>query len=95
MATYEYRCATHREFTVSFPVGEAPGDVPCPTCGTHAVRVWSAPALARTPRPLAAAIDRAGRSAGSPEVVSSVPGRLAPSRNRRPVNPAHARLPRP
>lgn len=92
MATYEYRCARHREFTVSFPIGEASRDVPCPVCGVDAVRVFSAPALARTPRRLAAALDRAERSAETPDVVSAIPDR---HRSRRPVDPAHARLPRP
>ena len=92
LVTYEYRCAQHREFTVSFPIGEATGDVPCPVCGAEAVRVFSAPALARTPHRLAAAIDRAAGSAETPEVVSTVPGRRQP---RRPMNPTQARLPRP
>lgn len=92
MATYEYRCARHREFAVRFPIGEAASDVPCPVCGVAAARVMSAPALARTPRRLAAAIDRAERSAEAPEVVSAVPARR---RSPRPANPLHARLPRP
>lgn len=92
MATYEYRCARHREFTVSVPIGEAARTVACPVCGADAPRVWSAPALTRTPRRLAAAIERAERSAEAPEVVSAVPERR---RSRGPVNPAHARLPRP
>ncbi|HLV59075.1 MAG TPA: zinc ribbon domain-containing protein [Natronosporangium sp.] len=92
MATYEYRCTRHREFTVSFPIGEATAATPCPVCGTDAARVFSAPALNRTPRRLATAIDAAVRSAEAPEVVSAVPQRR---RRRRPANPAHARLPRP
>lgn len=92
MATYEYRCSGHREFTVSFPIGEAADEVACPFCGRASVRVLSAPALARTPHRLAAAIDRAARSAEAPDVVSEVPRR---PRRRHPVNPAHSRLPRP
>jgi putative FmdB family regulatory protein len=92
MATYEYRCDRHYEFTRSFPIGEAVGHVPCPVCGAEAARVFSAPALTRTPRRLAAAIEQAARSAEAPGVVSEVPTR--PGR-RRPANPAHARLPRP
>ena len=74
MATYEYRCARHREFTMSFPIGEAANEAPCPVCGVDAARVFSAPALTRTPRRLAAAIDQAARSADEPEVVSTIPG---------------------
>ncbi|HEY8451843.1 MAG: FmdB family zinc ribbon protein [Micromonosporaceae bacterium] len=92
MATYEYRCTRHREFTVSLPIGEAAASRPCPVCGVDAVRVYSAPAVTRTPRRLAAAIDAAARSAETPEVVSTVPERR---RRRRPANPAHALLPRP
>ncbi len=92
MAMYEYRCAQHREFTRSFPIGEAASDVPCPACGARAVRVFSAPTLARTPRRVVQALERAEKSAEAPEVVSSVPPRRKP---RRPVHPAHARLPRP
>ncbi|HLU46064.1 MAG TPA: zinc ribbon domain-containing protein [Natronosporangium sp.] len=93
MAIYEYRCVQHQEFTVSFPIGEATREVPCPACGVPAARVFSAPALTRTPRRLAAAIERAGRSAEAPEVVSTIPGR----RRQRPrlAHPDHARLPRP
>lgn len=94
MATYEYGCGRHRAFTVSFPIGQAPRAQPCPVCGAAAGRVVSAPALARTPRRLAAAYDRAGRSAEAPEVVSEVPGRRR-SGQQAAAHPAHARLPRP
>ncbi|MGC9665072.1 FmdB family zinc ribbon protein [Planosporangium sp. 12N6] len=97
MATYEYRCPRDGSFDVRSPIGTAAPAVPCPACGDEARRVISAPALARTPRPLAAALDRAARSAEAPEVVSAPPPRRAasPARPARPVNPGHARLPRP
>jgi putative FmdB family regulatory protein len=93
MATYEYRCPRDGAFDVCFPIGTAAAIVGCPVCGDSAGRVFSAPSLARTSRPLATAIDRARRSAEEPDVVSSIPPRRqAPPV--RPVNPAHARLPR-
>ena len=49
MAIYEYRCVQHQEFTVSFPIGEATREVPCPACGVPAARVFSAPALTVPP----------------------------------------------
>jgi putative FmdB family regulatory protein len=75
MATYEYRCPVHGSFQVRTPIGQARSTVPCGVCGTAAARVFSAPMLARTPPALAAALDRAGRSAEAPEVVSQIPDR--------------------
>ncbi|MEU5724220.1 zinc ribbon domain-containing protein [Micromonospora sp. NPDC047738] len=93
MATYTYRCSRHGDFAASFPIGEAAARAPCSVCGSDGVRVFSAPLLVRTPRRLAAAIDRAERSAEKPDVVSAIPGGQQASR--RPVNPRLARLPRP
>ncbi|MET7751703.1 FmdB family zinc ribbon protein [Micromonospora sp. NPDC005367] len=92
MATYEYRCPRDGDFEVRLPLGQAGASVNCPECRQQAARVWSAPPLARTPRALSAALDRAARSAETPEVVSGVPGRRAVPAP--PVHPARARLPR-
>lgn len=73
MATYEYRCPVHGPFQVRTPIGEAGPSVACGVCGTTAARIFSAPMLALTPPALTAALDRAGRSAESPEVVSRIP----------------------
>ncbi|GIH15881.1 FmdB family zinc ribbon protein [Rugosimonospora africana] len=75
MATYEYRCPTDGAFEVRTPIGEAAPSVRCGACDGPAARVFSAPLLAVTPPALTAAIDRAGRSAESPEVVSQIPSR--------------------
>jgi putative FmdB family regulatory protein len=93
VATYEYRCPRDGGFDVKFPLGAATPRVACSACGSEAVRVFSAPLLTRTPRPLTAAIDKAERSAETPDVVSRIPAR--PPAGRVPVNPALARLPRP
>ncbi|MFC0506938.1 FmdB family zinc ribbon protein [Micromonospora costi] len=92
MATYEYRCPRDGAFEVRLPLGEAGAATRCPDCHGTADRVWSAPSLARTPRALGAALDRAARSAETPEVVSRVPGRRPAAAA--PAHPAHARLPR-
>ena len=81
MATYVYRCPRDGDFEVRIPLGAATASVLCTQCGGESGRVWSAPHLGRTPRPLAAAIEQAGRSAESPRVVSRLPGtRGAPAR---------------
>jgi putative FmdB family regulatory protein len=93
VATYEYRCPRDGDFEARFPLGEAAATVRCATCRGAAGRVFSAPLLARTPRPLTTAIDRGERSADTPDVVSRIPPRRRATP--RPANPAHARLPRP
>jgi hypothetical protein len=92
LATYEYRCPLDGDFELRFPLGEAVPVVRCTTCHGEAGRVWSAPLLARTPRPLSAAIDRAEGSAEAPQVVSRIPGRRPAAAT--PADPARARLPR-
>jgi len=80
MATYVYRCPRDGDFELRLALGAATACVPCVRCTADAARVWSAPHLGRTPRPLDAAIERAGRSAETPRVVSRVPGtRRAPA----------------
>jgi hypothetical protein len=81
MATYVYRCPRDGDFEVRLPLGAATRTVPCVRCADSAARVWSAaPGLSRTPRAVDAAVERAGRSAETPRVVSRVPGtRSAPA----------------
>ncbi|MGW5670057.1 FmdB family zinc ribbon protein [Micromonospora sp. NPDC003776] len=92
MATYQYRCSVHGDFELRLPLGEAALVARCAACHGDARRVWSAPLLARTSRPLSAALDRAGASAEAPQVVSRIPGTRATAAA--PTNPARARLPR-
>ncbi|MFY1692725.1 zinc ribbon domain-containing protein [Plantactinospora sp. WMMB782] len=94
MATYEYRCPRHGVLTARFPIGQAPARLCCATCAAEAVRVFSAPSLRAMPRPLVAALDRAGRSAEAPAVVDRIPGRRG-TPTRPAAHPGHARLPRP
>lgn len=90
MATYVYRCPRDGDVELRLPLGAATATVPCGRCSGEARRVWSAPHLARTPRPVDAAIERAGRSAEAPAVVSRVPG----TRAGRPAPPVPRGLPR-
>lgn len=94
MATFTYRCPSHR-FDASFPIGTAPPDTPCPTCGTDAVRVFTAPRLSLAPGHLMAALDRSERSRSEPDVVSALPSVAGRARRSAPPNPALRRLPRP
>ncbi|MFK3979163.1 zinc ribbon domain-containing protein [Micromonospora sp. NPDC050397] len=99
MATYAYRCPYHGDFETRFPIGTAERTVRCATCRSASPRVFTPPLVNATPRPLAAAVDRAGRSAETPEVVTRIPGRPPqPGTGRattRPADPARLRLPRP
>lgn len=96
MAIYEYRCDADGPFEARHPLGHQPASAPCPVCAGEARRVFSSPLLARSPRPLVAAMDRAEKSREAPEVVTSLPP--AGARRRMPMvppNPALQRLPRP
>ncbi|WP_329100440.1 zinc ribbon domain-containing protein [Micromonospora sp. NBC_01699] len=104
MATYEYRCPRDGDFEVRFPIGTAAASVRCAACRRESPRIFTAPLVNAMSRPLATAIDRAGRSAEAPEVVSRIPGDRHPGGGRtsgerrsrtRTTNPAQLRLPRP
>jgi hypothetical protein len=92
MARYEYRCVRDGVFEVMLPIGTATARRRCAVCGEPADRIFSAPALNRTPTPLLRALDTAARSAEAPEIVTTLPGRRP---RRTTVHPGHARLPRP
>lgn len=94
MALYGYRCPSHGGYDVKHPIGTAPQQEPCPRCQVPGARAYSFVMLARAPREVVAAMDRAGASADVPAVVTALPTRRrAPA----PVstNPAHHSLPRP
>jgi putative FmdB family regulatory protein len=93
VAIYQYRCAQCGPFEVTRPIGTAVPAEPCADCGDPAARVYTPPMLARTPRPLARALNAAEASAHEPRVVDRVPpARRAPAP---PADPRHALLPRP
>jgi len=94
MAMFSYRCAQDGLVDVARPVGTAPAHIACPTCGTDAVRVFTAPMLSLASRALVAAIDRSERTREQPDVVDAPPSARAPQA-RTTRNPALARLPRP
>lgn len=93
MAVYAYRCADHGVHEVSRPIGTAAEREPCPDCAAPTPRVLTAPRLSLGSASARALLDRTGRSAAEPAVVS------APPPSRRPVpratDPRLAKLPRP
>ena len=95
MVFYEYLCHTHGAFNIMRRLGEAPSQEPCPSCGSQAQRMLSAPMVLSGRRSsLFSAIDRAEKSRHEPDVVTSVP----PSGVRRPqvrMTPELRKLPRP
>ncbi len=97
MVLYVYRCAEHGVTEHSRPIGAAGRTAPCPTCGSAAARVFTAPRLSLGSSARRALIDRTERTRDVPDVVSAPPPR--PSGRGRPdptaSNPALRRLPRP
>ncbi len=93
MAVYAYRCADHGVHEVSRPIGTAAEREACPECAAPTSRVFTAPRLSSGSASARALLDRTGRSASEPAVVSAPP----PSRRpvRRPTDPRLAKLPRP
>jgi hypothetical protein len=75
-------------------MAESGSDTTCPDCASPAARVFGAPALRGLDPAVRRALDTGARSAESPQIVTSVPGR---SRRATPLStdPRHARLPRP
>ncbi|MGY1843281.1 FmdB family zinc ribbon protein [Modestobacter sp. SYSU DS0875] len=94
MASYVYRCDDHGLTEHSLPIGTAEPTTNCPTCGSTAVRVFTAPRLSLGDPARRALIDRTERTRDAPEVVSSPaprPARPSPVA----ANPALRHLPRP
>ena len=95
MVFYEYLCHTDGAFNIMRRLGKAPSRAPCPSCGSQAERMLSAPMVLNGRRSsLFSAIDRAKKSRHEPEVVTSLP----PSGMRRPqvrMTPELRKLPRP
>ncbi|GLW66888.1 hypothetical protein Arub01_51320 [Actinomadura rubrobrunea] len=92
MATYEYACPGCGAFEVRLALGTAPATRACPLCGREGRRLFSPPALARTPKAVRQSREREERSREAPEVVSEVPPRRRTGAR---PHPAPARLPRP
>jgi putative FmdB family regulatory protein len=97
MATYEFRCPDCSVFEVVVPMSAVRPTHPCPGCGAASARVFTAPALARTPAGVHRAMATAEASGEAPQVVRSIPAGAPPPRSRRwnpmtgapPVNAAH------
>jgi hypothetical protein len=99
MATYGYRCDLDGPVDIGWPIGTAPATVSCPICGEPSTRVLTAPMLGLAHRKSMAVIDYAEASRSEPAVVSSLPSRPRPGRNRLApapqLDPRTSRLPRP
>jgi len=96
MATYQYSCDQHGLVETARPIGTAPRELTCPTCGQLARRVFSTPLLALADRRAMSLIDRTVKSSDEPDVVTSLPPRRHPrAAPRAPASPALNRLPRP
>mgnify|MGYP006265638775 CR=1 FL=1 len=98
MANYTFRCDEHGPADHAFPVGTAPQNVDCPSCGSPAKRVYSSPMLSAVDARRMNAIDSTHASADRPEVVTSIPrgGRVnSKPTPMAPPDPRLQKLPRP
>ncbi|HEY8338349.1 MAG TPA: zinc ribbon domain-containing protein, partial [Egibacteraceae bacterium] len=86
----EFLCPHCGPFESMHAPGEAGRTRRCPTCGADSRRRFSAPLLARTPAPLAAALAAEEKSRDEPEVVTTLP-----PRRRAPAAPPRPQRPRP
>jgi putative FmdB family regulatory protein len=93
MAVYVYRCAEHGMTEAARPIGTAGTTMPCPTCGSTAARIYTAPRLSLGSSARRALIDRTERTRDEPDVVSAPPPRPGGPAVAR--HPALRRLPRP
>ncbi len=93
MPTYAFTCSGCGDLDQFFRIAEVPRAVPCPHCGSQAVRRFTAPAIGHEPNISTRLVEATRRSAHEPEVVARPPGRTG----RRPMapSPLQARLPRP
>lgn len=70
---YEFSCETCGAFEALRTIEEASEPMLCPTCGSSARRLYSAPGVTRTSATVAQAHARNERSAHEPEVVQRPP----------------------
>jgi putative FmdB family regulatory protein len=94
MPTYRYDCAQCGGFDLLRPMSEATEPPLCPGCREPARRVFGFRTAGFVEPRFRAAMDASARSADSPQVVNSVPGRSRRA-TRLTTDPRHARLPRP
>jgi len=94
MPTYRYRCVDCGGFDLLRPMSEATEPTLCPGCREPARRLFGIRTAGSVEPGVRAAMDASARSADSPQVVNSVPGRSRRA-TRITTDPRHARLPRP
>lgn len=73
MPTYSLRCGSCGDFDLIAAMSQRPDRATCPVCGQLRARVISSPLLHTASTSLDTAVERAGRSAESPEVIRSIP----------------------
>ena len=73
MPTYSFRCRGCGDFDVIAAMSQRPDRATCPVCSQLRARVFSSPLLHTASTSLDTAVERAGRSAESPEVIRSIP----------------------
>jgi putative FmdB family regulatory protein len=81
MPVYAFTCGGCGAFELLRPVADAATPARCPTCGSRARRVFTAPGQSLLARPLRRALDAEERSAHEPAVVTEKRGRPRPHRH--------------
>ena len=79
MPTYSFRCRGCGDFDVIAAISQRSDRATCPVCRQLRARVFSAPLLHTASKSLDTAVERAGRSAESPEVIRSIPASGSPA----------------
>lgn len=89
---YEFCCSRCGVFELALPMGEAPQEASCGSCGSPSSRRYLGAAVVAGTSPLAKAREAAERSAHQPAVTRREhAARREPER----PDPRHTRLPRP
>ncbi|HEV7774410.1 MAG TPA: zinc ribbon domain-containing protein [Conexibacter sp.] len=81
MAIYVFTCEDCGPFELLRPMAEAGAPANCPSCGTTARRVFTAPGLALLAAPMRRALSEEDKSAHEPDVVAQRSGRPLPHRH--------------
>ncbi|TJY68824.1 zinc ribbon domain-containing protein [Arthrobacter sp. CAU 1506] len=96
MTLYAYACPVCEAVEMNYPIGQAPQEAPCSSCGRLMRRVFSPPRLSVASSSAYKLLDSTAKSAYEPDVVTRKSGTTAKSgRSRFTHNPLHSKLPRP
>ena len=95
MPIYEFKCVDGHVTDMQLPMSSETRQIDCPSCGSQARRLISAPSVRRLDANLTRAVEATQKSAYEPRVVDSVPSSGNARAPKTTANPQHARLPRP